>query len=101
MLGNLFQRANLLLGEVSRSDAMPRLRDYPQKLGGGTSPVDILLLDVSGSMADTDYPPSRLEGAKVSALRFAEKRAAVEPDSRVGVVSFSDSATVVCSPVPV
>ncbi|MEA3229538.1 MAG: VWA domain-containing protein [archaeon] len=49
-----------------------------------------LVLDVSGSMAATDYSPTRMEASKQSARIFVE---ALEPNDRVGIVVFSDGAT--------
>jgi Ca-activated chloride channel family protein len=49
----------------------------------------ILSFDVSGSMAATDLEPTRMEAAKVAALKFVEK----QPTSvLIGVVAFSDGA---------
>jgi len=64
------------------------------------APVDVLAIDVSGSMNSNDYAPTRLEGAKESARRFIEKRAVIEPNALVGVVTFSRWAHVVSRPIP-
>ena len=49
----------------------------------------ILSFDVSGSMAATDLEPTRMEAAKVAALKFVER----QPTSiLIGVVAFSDGA---------
>ena len=49
----------------------------------------ILSFDVSGSMAATDLQPTRMEAAKVAALKFVER----QPTSiLIGVVAFSDGA---------
>ncbi|MDO8567910.1 MAG: VWA domain-containing protein [Dehalococcoidales bacterium] len=55
----------------------------------------VLAIDVSGSMRADDLKPNRLEAAKVAALAFVEKQ---PKNVRIGVVSFSDSASVVQSP---
>ncbi len=55
----------------------------------------ILLMDVSGSMQATDIEPTRMEAAKAAARAFVEK----QPDGvRIGVVSFSDNASIVQAP---
>ncbi len=55
----------------------------------------ILLMDVSGSMQATDIEPSRLEASKAAARAFVDK----QPDGvRIGVVSFSDNASIVQAP---
>lgn len=64
------------------------------------APVDVLVIDASGSMMESDYPPTRLEGAKKAAARFLEKRFASAPDAYVGIVIFGDSAEVVAPPLP-
>jgi Ca-activated chloride channel homolog len=48
----------------------------------------ILAFDVSGSMAATDVPPTRMEAAKAAAKAFVERQ---PPTVRIGVVAFSDS----------
>jgi Ca-activated chloride channel family protein len=55
----------------------------------------MLALDVSGSMAADDVVPSRLGAAQAAARAFLEQ---VPPRFRVGIVAFSDSATVVLPP---
>ncbi len=55
----------------------------------------ILLMDVSGSMQASDIEPTRMEASKAAARAFVEK----QPSGvRVGVVSFSDNASVVQAP---
>lgn len=55
----------------------------------------ILTIDVSGSMRATDLQPNRIEAAKEAARIFVSK----QPDTvRIGVVSFSGSATIVQPP---
>ncbi len=48
----------------------------------------ILAFDVSGSMAATDLPPTRMEAAKAAARAFVQGQ---PPTVRIGVVAFSDS----------
>ncbi len=55
----------------------------------------VLLMDVSGSMQATDINPSRMEASKAAARAFIEKQPA---GVRIGVVSFSDNATIIQSP---
>jgi len=51
-------------------------------------PVDVLVIDISGSMGNEDYPPSRLEGAKTASKGFLDKRRNAQPDAQVGLVTF-------------
>jgi Ca-activated chloride channel family protein len=55
----------------------------------------ILTFDVSGSMRADDVKPNRLEAAKTAARAFVEKQSR---HVRIGVVSFSDNASLVQSP---
>ncbi len=55
----------------------------------------ILTLDVSGSMAADDLHPTRMEAAKAAARTFVDH----QPDGvQIGIVSFSDQASVIQSP---
>jgi Ca-activated chloride channel homolog len=55
----------------------------------------ILTVDVSGSMQANDLKPSRIEAAKAAARSFVDDQ---PPGVRIGVVSFSTSASVVQAP---
>jgi Ca-activated chloride channel homolog len=55
----------------------------------------ILTMDVSGSMQADDLKPTRMEAAKAAARAFVDKQ---PPGVRIGVVSFSDNASIVQAP---
>jgi Ca-activated chloride channel homolog len=55
----------------------------------------ILTIDVSRSMQANDLQPSRLEAAKAAAFNFVSKQ---PKNVRIGVVSFSDNASLVQAP---
>ena len=55
----------------------------------------ILTMDVSGSMQANDLKPTRMEAAKAAARAFVDKQ---PPGIRIGVVSFSDNASIVQAP---
>jgi Ca-activated chloride channel family protein len=55
----------------------------------------ILALDVSLSMQADDVAPSRLDAAKQAAVTFVEE---VDPDVRVGLISFSGTVTTEVQP---
>jgi Ca-activated chloride channel homolog len=55
----------------------------------------ILTFDVSGSMMADDLKPTRMEAAKAAARAFVDKEPA---GVLIGVVSFSDNASIVQSP---
>jgi Ca-activated chloride channel family protein len=56
----------------------------------------VLAFDISGSMAATDFSPTRMEAAKAAARSFVERQPA---SVQVGVVAFSDSGYSVQAPV--
>lgn len=55
----------------------------------------ILTIDVSGSMRANDMKPSRIDAAKAAARAFIEKQ---DPTTRIGVVAFSGTASLVQVP---
>ena len=55
----------------------------------------VLVIDVSRSMEATDIAPNRLAAAKAAAKNLVES---LPPDARVGVVSFSETASVLVPP---
>ena len=57
----------------------------------------VLAIDVSGSMLADDIQPTRMDAAKQAAITFVERQRA-NRNIRVGVVSFSDNATIVALP---
>ena len=58
-------------------------------------PLDVVLvIDKSGSMDSTDYPPDRITAAKEAAKIFVNQ---LKEDDRVAVVSFSSSTSTVVS----
>lgn len=55
--------------------------------------IDIMLvIDISQSMDARDFNPSRIEAAKLQAMRFVDHR----PDDRIGCCVFSGEAFTVC-----
>ncbi len=65
------------------------------------SSVNILVIDVSGSMGMGDYKPSRLDGAKTASKHFLTRLLEVESSASVGLVKFGSWAKVVSHPLPV
>ncbi len=55
----------------------------------------ILTMDVSGSMMADDLKPTRMEAAKAAARAFVDKQ---PPGVLIGVVSFSDNASIIQAP---
>ncbi len=54
----------------------------------------IITLDVSGSMTQNDYYPSRLAAAKKAALTFINGR----PNDRIGLVIYAEQPRAICPP---
>jgi len=61
--------------------------------------VDMLLIDVSASMEETDYPPTRLDGAKKASCGFISELKGKNPSAHVGIVVFSDNAEIISQPL--
>ena len=55
----------------------------------------IIIVDVSASMDEADYPPTRLHGGIQAAIEYVNARAETYPQDRVALVSFSIEARVV------
>ncbi len=53
----------------------------------------LVVLDNSGSQGMTDLRPSRLQGAKDAVLKLLELKAKHHPGDRVGIVTFSSTAS--------
>ena len=71
--------------------AMPRLKFTEDQTEGNG--IDIVLcFDISGSMTEKDFQPSRLEAAKAVAQQFVSQR----PGDRIGVVIFSGVSFTLC-----
>jgi Ca-activated chloride channel family protein len=69
--------------------ALARPQSAPETMEQYSEGIDIMLvLDTSGSMEETDFPPNRLEVAKKTAAQFLEGRV----DDRIGVVVFAEDA---------
>lgn len=60
-----------------------------------TSPVTVLVVDVSDSMLADDVVPSRLEAAQTAAIAFLEE---LPDDFRVGLATFADRAELAVPP---
>jgi Mg-chelatase subunit ChlD len=61
----------------------------------------VSVIDVSPSMSEDDYPPSRLEAAKNGIRAHFQRLAETEPSRLVGIVQFCENAHVVSKPMPV
>lgn len=73
---------------------MARIEITPMDLGGSSKPQTncVLALDCSGSMAASDYPPSRFEAAKKAARAFTTRKIIQGHCDRVGLIVFGGSA---------
>lgn len=61
----------------------------------------VLVIDQSGSMAESDWLPSRLMAAQEAAKAFVDRLAREEPTAEVAVIGYSCSATVAIRFTPV
>jgi Mg-chelatase subunit ChlD len=76
----------------------PRLPDYDESARARTV---IITIDVSPSMEDCDYHPTRLEGAKRAVSRYLATMAHYEPQTLIGIVDFHGEAKPVSHPLPI
>ncbi len=75
--------------------ALARPQQGFERLPEAGEGVDIIItLDVSGSMTQTDYYPSRLAAAKRAALIFIDGR----PNDRIGLVIYAEQPRTLCPP---
>ncbi|MBN2343538.1 MAG: VWA domain-containing protein [Deltaproteobacteria bacterium] len=73
--------------------ALARPQDSTQRGSVHMEGIDIVLtLDLSGSMATPDIPPSRVEAAKEVVLDFVQRR----KNDRIGAVVFAENAYTLC-----
>jgi uncharacterized protein YegL len=56
----------------------------------------VLVIDISGSMRNKDYPPNRLEAAKQAASEFVHQKFGVDERDSVAVVSFGSQGQTHC-----
>ncbi len=96
---SLFDKAWRWLVDVEKVVFPSDTRELKKHYYGTGRVVDILVIDVSPSMEEKDYPPSRLKGAKKAAARFLDKRLATNPDALVGIVKYGGRAKVVSHPL--
>ena len=96
--GEAGQKAAVLLqwtGMALLTVALARPQQGFERLPEAGEGVDIIItLDVSGSMTQTDYYPSRLAAAKRAALTFIDGR----PNDRIGLVIYADQPRTLCPP---
>ena len=55
----------------------------------------VLLIDVSRSMSQSDYPPRRLDAAKQAAMAFIDKKLGIDDSDEVAVIAFAGAARAV------
>ena len=86
-----------------RTDTAIRMRQSPSPpVTDDNAPRDTaIVIDVSGSMSECDYPPSRLDGGIQAGMAYAKTRVKKHPGDRIAVISFSDEAQVVRPLTPV
>ena len=71
--------------------ARPRIK-FTEEQNEGEGIDIVLCFDISGSMTEKDFLPSRLEASKSVATQFVEGR----PGDRIGIVIFSNLSFTLC-----
>ena len=87
--------SDALVGPLSHP---PRQSNYGACAGARAV---VIAIDVSPSMDEPDYHPTRLEGAKRSVRRYLDTTVRYEPQALVGVVDFHGEAETVSHPLSV
>lgn len=72
--------------------------EYANRIQGEAPERLIVCLDVSPSMENTDWPPSRLAAAMEATEALIERKRSIAPRDEVGVVTFSGHASVLSAP---
>lgn len=79
----------LLVGAPERPDNAPVSGSLPAYVPPCGSPWDtVIVLDVSGSMGLSDYPPTRLAGGVQATTTHVTTSVQRRPDDRIALVSF-------------
>ncbi len=69
----------------------------PAEFDPSQTVCSISIVDQSGSMIETDYPPNRLLAASMAIKALLHEKAKLRPKDKVGIVGFSDKSTRICS----
>jgi len=70
-------------------------------LRNGMLERQILIGDVSGSMGEEDWKPSRLKAAIEASQAFLDVKYRLHPEDEVGIVGFSEQAKTIHPPIQV
>lgn len=62
------------------------------------SPTCIVLLDISSSLDGTDWPPSRLAGAKEATCAYVRRLRARDQAALLAIVCYDENARIACPP---
>ncbi len=75
---------------VTLTQPEPEQRAVNNHLGLDT----VIIIDHSGSMADCDFKPDRLQGGKEAAIEYVRERIKISPYDRVAVIAFDHRADI-------
>lgn len=67
----------------------------------GVVTIIIIIIDCSGSMYCTDYPPNRLEAAMNAAIEYVNTLAEQNVKATVAVITFSNKAKIIVPPTAI
>jgi Ca-activated chloride channel homolog len=97
----ILQRARNWLETDNIASFLARPMELPRYEDHANARAVVLVIDVSPSMDETDYHPTRLEGAKRAVRRYLDTLRSYEPEPLVGIVDFHGEAELVSHPLPV
>ena len=85
----------IVAGSPHRRTSGSSSMNRPETIELDEGPRDcFLILDVSPSMLDEDWPPTRLAAAQNSAKQFAETLRRSSPDSSIALIAYGGTARV-------
>ena len=99
----VWDRLKFLMGFSGKnSQALAEVESDSRTPGGVTAgSPEVLVLDVSGSMLEDDYKPTRLDGAKAASCAFLKKLQRARPKSMAALISFGSKGKIEYHPVSV
>ncbi|MCH7592220.1 MAG: VWA domain-containing protein [Planctomycetes bacterium] len=70
--------------------------DFANAPAAGQPERLVVAIDVSPSMEDTDWPPSRLAAAIAAVIALIQRKCRIAPADEVAIVTYGSTASVLC-----
>lgn len=75
--------------------------NFANRIANNSIEITITLIDLSGSMLENDWKPSRMAGAVEANKELIKIKIKNYPQDKMGIIGFGDYAKVLHQPVPV